>query len=126
MEFLTNTNFEEKVSATDKPVIVKFLTPSCPNCKRLAPTYDATAADNASKATFFKLNAEDYLSVAKKFKVMAVPALLFFRHGILVKKKSGAISQAEMERIIEAIAPYSKEEAETNEYKPFLKRLFKR
>ncbi len=126
MEFLTDQNFENKTPGNQKPAIVAFITPTCPNCVRLTPIFKAAAEENADKADFFILNAHDYLNVAKKFKVMAVPTLLFFRHGFLVEKRSGVQSKSKIEETINLIAGYSPADAQTNQYKNFFQKLFGR
>ncbi len=124
MEDLTNKNFEGKILSKERPAVVKFFTPTCSNCQKFAPIFEATASDNQKGADFFRLNGEDYLSVAKKYTVLVVPTLLFFRHGILVKKMTGVQPQKKIEKVIEAIYSYSEEEARANEYKSFFQKIF--
>lgn len=124
MENLTNKNFEEKILSKQLPAVVKFFTPSCSNCEKFAPIFEDTASANEKNADFFRLNGEDYLSVAKKYTVLVVPTLLFFRHGILVKKMTGVQSQKKIEKVIGTIASYSEEEAKSNEYKSFFQKIF--
>jgi thioredoxin 1 len=126
MELLTDQNFDSQVLDNQKPVVVAFMTPTCPNCTRLKPTYQATAEENIDKAAFFELNAHDYLDVAKKYKVMAVPTLLYFRHGILVNKQSGVKSRNSIEKVIDQIKDYTPADAEDNQYKSFLQKIFGR
>jgi thioredoxin 1 len=126
MEFLTDQNFEKKTLGNQKPAVVAFMTPTCPNCARLAPIFEAVAEDNADTADFFKLNAHDYLNVAKKFKVMVVPTLLYFRHGFLVEKRSGVQSKNKIEETINQIIDYSPAGAQTHQYKNFFQKLFGR
>lgn len=124
MEFLTSKNFDQKVLHNEKPVLVEIMTSSCPNCAAFDPVYKATGQANGEKADFFQLDAEDYLSIAKRYKVLGVPTLLYFRHGLLVKKKSGIQSQEKMEKSISEIAAYSPEEALANEHKSLIQKLF--
>ena len=124
MEFLTNKNFDQKVLHNEKPVLVEIMTSSCPNCAAFDPIYKATEQANAEKADFFQLNAEDYLSIAKRYKVFGVPTLLYFRHGILIKKTSGIQSQEKMEKSISLIIGFSPEEAAAHEHKSLIQKLF--
>ncbi|KAA3635045.1 MAG: thioredoxin [Bacteroidetes bacterium] len=124
MENLTNKNFEDKVLSRERPAIVKFFTPSCSNCQKFAPIFETTASANEKTADFFRLNGEDYLSVAKKYTVLVVPTLLFFRHGILVKKMTGIQTQKKIEKVIGTIASYSEEDSKANEYKSFFQKIF--
>jgi len=124
MEFLSSDNFTEKVLESPKPVIVEVMASWCHNCKAFDPVYEATAAENGEKAHFYKLNADDYMPLIKSYKVMSVPTLLYFRHGILVKKKSGTPSQGKIIKMLNPILDYTPEEAKENEHKGLIQRIF--
>lgn len=126
MEYLTNQNFDTKVLENDEVTVVYFMTPTCPNCKWQDHIFEATLKEGEQSAAYFKLNAHDYLDVAKSYKVMGVPTLLFFKHGYLVKKKSGVQKQQKIEKIIDSIKDYSPEEARDNQYKSFFQKILGR
>ena len=123
MESLTSDNFTEKVLESDKPVIVSITASWCHNCKAFEPVYEATANENGEKADFYKLNADDYMPLVKSYKVMSVPTLLFFRHGVLVKKKSGTPSPTKIIKLLSPIIDYTPEEAKENEHRSLIQRI---
>ncbi len=89
MEIITTSTFEETVLKEDKPLLVYVYTDNCPNCKRMVSIVEATEMSNKDRFLFCKLNAKENLELVKRYKVLVVPTLLFFKHGILVDKKGG-------------------------------------
>lgn len=117
--------FEKEVLQQDKPTIVDVYTNSCPNCKILAPIFEATAQDNSNKYNFYTLDARENTDIVKRYKILGVPTLLFFSHGVLVAKKTGVIKQEKIEKILIPISQYTKEIAVKNERKGFFKMPWK-
>jgi len=118
---LTTDTFNKEVLSNPQPSIVEVFTDSCPNCTRLEPIYQQTAADNLDNFSFFKLNANQDLAIAKRYKVLGVPTLLLFIHGKLVDKKVGVISQSKIEKRLEIISSYSEEDTKKKEVKGLFK-----
>ena len=121
LENITSLNFKKNVLEATKPVLVEVYTNSCPNCKVLEPIVRETANANPIDYSFYKLNAQNNLDLVKQFKVMGVPTLLFFRHGILVDKKAGVINQLKIEKRLNPLLSYTKEIATKKQVTGFLK-----
>ncbi|MDC9722052.1 MAG: thioredoxin family protein [Urechidicola sp.] len=68
-----------------------------------------------------KLNAQNNLDLVKQFKVMGVPTLLFFNHGVLVDKKTGVINQLKIEKRLTPLLSYTKEIAAKKQVTGFFK-----
>jgi len=113
--------FQKKVLENKLPSVVDIYTLRCPNCKVIEPIFDKAAEDNKGEFSFYKLNASENMEIAKKYKVLGVPALLFFMHGKLVDKKTGVMSQINMEKRLAKIANYSEEKAAKKEITGFFK-----
>lgn len=125
LESLSSQNFTDKVLKSTKPVLVKIYTNSCPNCKVLEPIVKETASANPSDFSFYKLDAQDNLELVKKYKILGVPTLLFFSHGILVDKKTGVINQQKIEKRLNPLLTYTKESAAKRQITGFFKRPWK-
>jgi thioredoxin 1 len=69
-------------------VVVDFWSPRCGPCVMLAPVLEATANKNPN-VTFAKVNAAENHSVSNYYGISAVPTLIFFKDGALVKKLVG-------------------------------------
>ena len=118
---LTTKQFQKKVLENDLPSVVDIYTLRCPNCKVIDPIFEATAEANKENYSFFKLNASENMEIAKRYKVLGVPTLLFFRHGKLVDKKTGVMKQQNIEkRLIKTVA-YTTEMATKKEVKGYFK-----
>ena len=118
---ITSETFDQQVLKSDKPSVVEVYTEHCPNCKVLHPIFDETANANKKAFNFYKLNATENLDVAKKYKVLGVPALLFFSHGVLVDRKIGVASQQKIKKRLEPLLDYSTEMAEKKKVSGYFK-----
>ncbi len=118
---IKTSQFQKKVLDNNLPCVVEVYTLRCPKCKVIEPIFNKTAEDNKGVYAIYKLNASDNMEIAKKYKVLAVPTLLFFRHGILVDKKTGVIQQEKIEKRLAKIVDYSKEQAVKKEISGFFK-----
>jgi thioredoxin 1 len=87
---LTDTNFEEVIKK-HQTVVVDCWAPWCGPCRMLSPTIEAMAKDYKGKAVFAKLNTDENIGVASKYRIMSIPTLLYFRDGKLVDKTVGAL-----------------------------------
>ena len=94
-----------------KPVVIEVWASWCHNCKTLEPIYKASAAELKDKANFYQLKADDNRELTRSLKIMGVPTLLFYRHGVLIAKKPGVRSQKSISKILDPLYSYSKEEA---------------
>ena len=122
---LKEEDFQAKVlDSTSKPVVVKVWATRCHHCKTLEPIYNASAEELKDKADFYQLNAEDNMVLVRSLKIMGVPTLLFYQHGVLIAKKAGLRSQKAISKILDPLYSYSKEDAEANVHKGLLKRIF--
>jgi thioredoxin 1 len=87
---VTDTNFEEVIKK-HQTVVVDCWAPWCGPCRMLSPTIEAMAKDYKGKAVFAKLNTDENIGVASKYRIMSIPTLLYFRDGKLVDKTVGAL-----------------------------------
>ncbi len=118
---LTTKQFQKEVLENDLPSVVDIYTLRCPNCKVIEPIFIATANANKENYSFFKLNASENMEIAKRYKVLGVPTLLFFRHGKLVDKKTGVLSQEKIETRLAKTVSYTTEMANKKEVKGYFK-----
>lgn len=76
----TDENVNE-IIATGQPVVIDFWATWCGPCKAMAPAVDALAEECEGKAVIGKYNIDDETELAMKYRVMAVPTILFFKDG---------------------------------------------
>ena len=92
---LTIDNFDEEVLNSDQPVLIDFWAPWCGPCQMVLPII-AELADEVSNAKICKVNVDENIELAQKFRVMSIPTLLVVKNGDVVKREVGAKSKEEI------------------------------
>jgi thioredoxin len=101
---LNESNFDQEVVRSDKPVLVDFWAEWCGPCKLIAPLIDEIAKEKAGALKVAKVNVDDNQSLSFKYKIRAVPSLLLFKDGQLRDKVTGVTSKKDLLNRIEALA----------------------
>lgn len=102
---LTDSNFEEEVKKSNIPVMVDFYADWCGPCKMMAPLVAQLSEEYSGKCKIAKCNVTDYPGPASEYKIMSIPAFLFFKEGKVVDSVVGAVSKNELaDRIKQVLA----------------------
>jgi len=100
---ITLNNFEQEVLKSDKPVMVDFYATWCGPCKRMAPIVEELATEYEGKAVIAKLDVDDAMELAQRYRVMSVPSFIFFKNGEVVNSVRGGLTKAELAEIIDSL-----------------------
>src|SRR5256885_11656228 len=78
----TDGNFEAEVltASNSQPVMVDFWAEWCRPCHMLAPTVAEIAHDYAGKLKVMKLNVDEAMNSAGRYRVQGIPTLLLFKN----------------------------------------------
>jgi thioredoxin 1 len=95
---LTDQNFAQEVLQSDVPVLVDFWAKWCMPCKMLAPTVDELANDFAGRAKVGKVDtdSDSNRDISVQFGISAIPTIIIFSGGQMVKKFVGLQSKADL------------------------------
>lgn len=98
----SDENFEQEVLNSDMPVLVDFYADWCGPCKMLAPVIEEIATEYEGQVKIGKLNVDEEQNTSKKYKVMSIPTLIFFKDGEEVDKLVGMISKDQLVEKLES------------------------
>jgi thioredoxin 1 len=93
---LNESNFENEVTKSDKPVIVDFWAEWCGPCKLIAPLLDEIAKEKSGSVKVAKVNVDQNQSLSSKYNIRAIPSLLFFKNGQLRDQVTGMMSKKDL------------------------------
>lgn len=84
--------FQGYVLDSKEPVLVEFYTDECVYCKKMAPSLGRLAFASQGVLRVCKVNADKNSTLADRYGVTGVPALLLFQNGQLADTLAGSQS----------------------------------
>lgn len=100
----TDASFDAEVLKSPTPVLVDFWAEWCMPCRMLAPTIDAVADEFAGKAKVGKLDIDANREVTVKYGITAIPTVIVFKNGQVVKKVVGMARKEDIAAALTAAA----------------------
>ena len=98
---LTTNQFQNEVLASEVPVVVDFWSPSCGPCRLQDPVIKELASEVDGQFQFKKVNVWDEPDLATQFQISAVPTLLIFNKGEVVRTLVGYQDKARLLRALQ-------------------------
>ena len=100
MKEVNESNFEEVVLKSDKPVIVDLYAPWCGPCRTVTPILEELSSEYVETAEIVKCNVDENPGIATKYNVRSIPTVLYFKNGQVENLTVGAISKQSYQKNI--------------------------
>jgi thioredoxin 1 len=88
-ELSSDEQFQTKVIQADKPALVDFYATWCGPCQQLAPVLAELEGRYGGKVAFFRIDVDRAPALARRHNVQAIPTLLLYQDGKVVKRLHG-------------------------------------
>ena len=100
---VTDSNFDDMVIKSDKPVIVDFWAEWCGPCRMIGPIVKEIGEEYAGKAIVAKVDVDNNPQTAQRFGIRNIPTVLFFKNGQVADKQVGAVPKSTLVNKLNAL-----------------------
>ncbi len=91
----------DSLLASESLLVVDCTATWCGPCKLVAPLMDRLAEEYGDRAKVFKLDLDSNKTVAKRFGIKSIPAVMFFKQGELMETLVGVKPYEEFSGAVE-------------------------
>ena len=100
---VNDSNFEELVINSTKPVLVDFWAEWCGPCRMISPLVEEISKEYSEKALVVKCDVDSNPGVAAKYGIRNIPTILFFKDGKIADKQVGAVPKSSIAAKLDAL-----------------------
>ncbi|MCW3071463.1 MAG: thioredoxin [Bacteroidetes bacterium] len=100
---ITDANFEELVTKSNKPVLLDFWAEWCGPCRMVGPVVEELSNEYADKAVVGKVDVDANANISNMFGIRNIPTILFFKDGQVVDKQVGAVPKSVLDAKLKAL-----------------------
>jgi thioredoxin 1 len=99
--FIENETEFDSLLASESLLVVDCTATWCGPCKLISPLIDRLAEEYSDRAKVLKLDLDANKTVAKRFGIKSIPAVMFFKQGNLEETLVGAKPYEEFQSALE-------------------------
>ena len=99
---LTDSDFENQVIKSEKPILVDYWAEWCGPCKMITPILEEVSTEMSDKIIIGKLNVDENSQTPPKYGIRGIPTLMIFKDGNAVGTHVGALSKSDLVQFIES------------------------
>lgn len=96
---INQSNFQNEVMNSDKPVLLDFWAPWCGPCRMVVPIVEEIARER-SDIKVGKINVDENPELAGQFGVMSIPTLVVMKNGRIMSQAVGARPRSAIESML--------------------------
>lgn len=102
MRVLNETEFEQFVEKSQGVVLVDFFATWCGPCRMLAPILEDLSEEVQNP--IYKVDVDECETLSRKFGILSIPTMIFFKNGELVEKITGLRTKQEIKQMLEVFS----------------------
>lgn len=100
---ITDAEFKKEVIESKQPVLVDFWAPWCGPCRMISPIIDEISKEYEGKVKVVKMNTDENPETPSEYQISAIPTLLFFKSGKVVKEIVGVVPKEEIKKVLDEL-----------------------
>jgi thioredoxin 1 len=99
---ITKDNYES-VAREHPKLVIDCWAAWCGPCRQMAPIFEKVAEESSGRAAFGKLDCDRSPELVKRFKILAIPTLLFIMDGEVAESIVGLVPKEEIDAVLRKV-----------------------